>query len=194
MTLAFAAERAQVAHPDLRDLSSRIVLGEGPSDAAWMIVGEAPGADEDAAGRPFIGRAGQLLTTMMQDAGLDRSDVYITNLVKRRPPGNRNPTRAEVAASAAILEAEIAAVQPQVVTPLGNVPTQHLLGRHVRISGVQGLWFSWQGRWVVPLFHPAFLLRNARVEEGTPRAQTAAALQELTVRLKNGAGRPAGRE
>ena len=194
MTLASVAERAREHHPDLRDLSDRTVLGEGPSDATWMIVGEAPGADEDTAGRPFVGRAGRLLTSMMLDAGFDRAEVYITNLVKRRPPENRNPTRVEIAASAAVLNDEIAAVGPLVVTPLGNVPTQHLLGRDVRISDAQGRWFAWQGRWVFPLFHPAFLLRNARMEDGSPRARTAAALRELKGLLEAGAIQPPERE
>lgn len=186
MTLDGVAELAQAAEPDLRHLSPRTVLGEGPQDAAWMLIGEAPGADEDAQRRPFVGRAGRLLTALMEDAGLDRSEVYVTNLVKRRPPGNRNPSAAEIAASAAVLEAEIGCVQPSIVTPLGNVPTMHLLGRHVRISHAHGRWFAWRGRTVVPMFHPAYLLRNARTEEGTPRARTLATLMELKDRLARG--------
>jgi DNA polymerase len=186
VTLEAVAELAQAADPELRNLSPRTVLGEGPKDAPWMLIGEAPGADEDAQGKPFVGRAGRLLTALMAEAGLDRSEVYITNLVKRRPPGNRNPSAAEIAASAAVLDAEIDCVQPAVITPLGNVPTMHLLGRHVRISHAHGRWFSWRGRMVVPMFHPAYLLRNARTEVGTPRARTLGTLIELQDRLARG--------
>src|SRR5690625_178110 len=103
-----------------------------------MIIGEAPGADEDAAGLPFVGRAGQLLDQILESVGLQRDSIYVMNIVKFRPPGNRNPTPAEIAASEPVLLEEIRLVNPQVIVPLGNVPTQYLLGTREGITKLHG--------------------------------------------------------
>ncbi len=154
---------------ELKDLSDNLVFGAGAPDASLMLVGEAPGADEDAAGLPFVGRAGQLLDQILGSVGLDRDAVYVSNIVKFRPPGNRNPTPAEVAASEGILLEEIRLVKPQVIAPLGNVPTQYLLQTREGITKLRGNWFEFHGIRVMPLYHPAYLLRNPSRTQGSPK-------------------------
>lgn len=169
--------------PELADLSDSLVFGAGEPDASLMLIGEAPGADEDAAGKPFVGRAGQLLDQILSSVGLERDSVYITNMVKFRPPGNRNPTPAEVAASEAILLEEIRLVNPQVISPLGNVPTQYLLSTREGISKLHGNWYDFRGIRVMPLFHPAYLLRNPSRTQGSPKWQMWQAMTVLKQQL-----------
>jgi uracil-DNA glycosylase len=166
-------ERGAAVKPDaLRDLSDNLVFGEGDPDADLMIVGEAPGADEDLAGRPFVGRAGQLLDRILASVEIDRHDVYITNMVKFRPPGNRTPRPEEVAASLPLLLEQIRLVRPQIIATLGNVPTQWFLDTTEGITRVRGRWHSWQGLRVFPLYHPAYLLRNPSRTKGSPKWET----------------------
>lgn len=149
-----------------------------------MLIGEAPGADEDAAGEPFVGRAGQLLDQILLSVGLDRHQLWITNIVKFRPPGNRNPTPAEIRASEPVLLEEIRLVNPQVIAPLGNVPTQFLLDTKDGITKLHGTWAEFHGIRVMPLFHPAYLLRNPSRTQGSPKWQMWQAMQELSSTLK----------
>ncbi|HEX7041052.1 MAG TPA: uracil-DNA glycosylase [Trueperaceae bacterium] len=169
MTLSELERLAAEKPPALRELSDNLVFGEGPDDAAFMLVGEAPGEEEDLQGRPFVGRAGQLLDKILASVGLEREQVYITNVVKFRPPGNRNPTPAEVAASERVLLEQIRIVRPQVIGTLGNVPTQYFLKTNEGITRLRGRWFDWHGIKVMPLFHPAYLLRNPTRERGGPK-------------------------
>jgi len=179
MTLA-ELERAAANKPDaLSELSDSLVFGEGPEDAAAMIIGEAPGEDEDLSGRPFVGRAGQLLDKILASVALDRNEVYITNLVKRRPPGNRNPRPDEIEASAPVLLEQIRIVRPHVIITLGNVPTQWFLDTKDGITALHGTWQSWQGIRVMPLYHPAYLLRNPSRERGGPKWQMWEAMKRL---------------
>ena len=171
MTLDELAKLAARKDPVLNDLSDNLVFGEGDPDANLMLVGEAPGEDEDLNGRPFVGRAGQLLDRILESVGIDREDVYVTNIVKFRPPGNRNPTPAELAASEPVLLREIALVNPQVIATLGNVPTQYFRGDREGISKCHGTWSEWQGIRLYPLYHPAYLRRNPSREEGAPKWQ-----------------------
>ncbi|MFB6219543.1 MAG: uracil-DNA glycosylase family protein, partial [Halobacteriaceae archaeon] len=124
--------------PDLVDSRSRIVDGTGDADAAVVFVGEAPGASEDEAGEPFVGRSGDVLDGALADAGLSRESVRITNCVRCRPPENRDPTDAELGNCRAYLDAELAAVDPGVVVTLGKVPAEHLLGRSVAVTREAG--------------------------------------------------------
>ena len=163
----------------LRDLSTNLVFGEGNPDARLMLIGEAPGEEEDLSGRPFVGRAGQLLDRVIASVGLDRDDIYITNIVKFRPPGNRNPRPEEIAASEPVLLDQIRLIRPQVIGTLGNVPTQYFLGTRDGITRTHGKWFSWHGIRVFPLYHPAYLLRNPSRERGGPKWQTWQDMQEL---------------
>ncbi len=156
---------------ELGDLSDNLVFGEGDPDAQLIIIGEAPGEDEDLSGRPFVGRAGQLLDKIFESVQLHRDDIYITNMVKYRPPGNRNPTLAEVAASEPSLLQQIRLINPQIIATLGNVPTQYFLNTKEGITKLHGQWFDWHGVRVMPLYHPAYLLRNPSRERGSPKWQ-----------------------
>lgn len=172
MTLDDLEKQALKTKPSGLDaLSNNIVFGEGPPDAKLMLVGEAPGEDEDAQGRPFVGRSGQLLDRILESVGLHRDDVYITNMVKYRPPGNRNPTPQEISLSEPLLLEQIKLVQPQIIATLGNVPTQYFVGTKDGITKTHGNWFDWHGVKVFPLYHPAYLLRNPSREKGSPKWQ-----------------------
>ena len=148
------------------------VPGEGPADARVMIVGEAPGAEEERTGRPFIGRSGNLLTEILTAAGLDRSRIFVTSVCKCRPPQNRTPKRAEMAACLPWLTAQIELIKPEVVLTVGNVGTQTLLGVKTGINALRGRFHELKlgGRPMTlrPLFHPAYLLRNPRRVPGSP--------------------------
>ncbi|OGK95109.1 MAG: hypothetical protein A3I14_08440 [Candidatus Rokubacteria bacterium RIFCSPLOWO2_02_FULL_73_56] len=139
-----------------------IVFGVGDPRAEFVVIGEGPGADEDAQGIPFVGRAGQLLTKMLEapGVGFSREEVYISNTVKCRPPGNRNPEADELAACAPMLAAQLAALQPRVILALGSVATQSLLGTRESIGRLRGRVHPYGAAVLVPTFHPAFLLRN----------------------------------
>lgn len=140
---------------------TNIVFGDGSPTADLMFIGEGPGEQEDLRGLPFVGRAGELLTSMIEKGlGLQRSDVYICNIVKCRPPGNRTPLPDEVAACRPFLEGQIDAVAPRVIVALGKPATSLLLGRDVAITKLRGTWHAHRGIPVMPTFHPAFVLRQ----------------------------------
>jgi DNA polymerase len=137
-----------------------IVFGSGDPQADLVVIGEGPGADEDAQGLPFVGRAGQLLTKMLEAVKLSRDEVYITNAVLCRPPGNRNPEPDELAACAPFLADKLAVIQPKVILSLGSVATQALLRTKEPIGKLRGRIHPYGTAILVPTFHPAFLLRN----------------------------------
>lgn len=139
---------------------THIVFGEGNPAARIMFVGEGPGADEDREGRPFVGRAGMLLTKMIGAMGLERSDVYIANVVKCRPPGNRDPEAEEVATCFPFLKAQIQAVNPEALITLGRIAASTLLGRRERLGKIRGEFHYWQEIPVMPTYHPSYLLRQ----------------------------------
>jgi uracil-DNA glycosylase len=172
VSLADLEARAANKAPALADLSDRLVFGDGDPDADLMIVGEAPGEEEDLSGRPFVGRAGQLLDKVLASVDIDRADTYITNMVKFRPPGNRNPRPEEIEASVPLLLEQIRAIRPQVIVTLGNVPTQWFLDSKDGITRLRGRWADWHGVRVLPIYHPAYLLRNPSREVGSPKWQT----------------------
>lgn len=173
MTLAELEEHtlAQGKPEGLEDLSDNLVFGEGNPDAQIILIGEAPGEDEDLSGRPFVGRAGQLLDKILESVGMVRDDIFITNIVKYRPPGNRNPTLKEIAVSEPLLLEQIKLIRPQVIATLGNVPTQYFLNTKEGITKTHGNWYEWHGIQVFPLYHPAYLLRNPSREKGSPKWQ-----------------------
>jgi uracil-DNA glycosylase len=138
----------------------QIVFGIGNPGAEIMFVGEAPGADEDEQGVPFVGRAGQLLTKMIVAMGLTRDDVYIANVVKCRPPGNRNPEADEIAACQPFLFRQIASVQPKVIVALGSFAAKTLLSTETPIGKLRGRLYEFHGAALIPTFHPSFLLRS----------------------------------
>lgn len=145
----------------LHEGRTQIVFGDGNPNADLLFIGEGPGEQEDLQGVPFVGRAGELLTQMIEK-GLEipRSAVYICNIVKCRPPGNRTPQADEVQTCRPYLDAQIDAVAPKVIISLGKPATSLLVGREVPITKVRGSWFEYRGVALMPTFHPAFILRQ----------------------------------
>ena len=139
---------------------SQIVFGVGNPKARLMFVGEAPGEEEDRRGEPFVGKAGQLLTKIIEAIGLARDQVYIANVIKCRPPGNRNPEPDEVAACEPFLFRQIDTIRPKVIVPLGKFAAQCLLKTADPITRLRGRTFDYRGATLIPTFHPAYLLRN----------------------------------
>jgi uracil-DNA glycosylase len=139
---------------------TQIVFGVGNPSADLMFVGEAPGADEDEQGMPFVGRAGQLLTKMIEGMGFKRDEVYIANVLKCRPPGNRNPEPDEIATCEPFLFRQIASIEPKVVIALGAFAARTLLKTQDPISKLRGRVFEYRGAKLIPTFHPSFLLRS----------------------------------
>ncbi len=163
------------------------VFGEGPWNADLMFVGEGPGADEDREGIPFIGRAGQLLTRILEAAGISRDQVFITNVVKCRPPNNRVPMIEEMMACSSYLEAQIAIINPRIIVCLGSTPTKWFLKSTEGISKIRGKWFSWRGIDLMPMFHPSYLLRNQSRKPGSPKDLTWQDIKEVKERLEQSA-------
>ncbi|OGP48328.1 MAG: DNA polymerase [Deltaproteobacteria bacterium GWD2_55_8] len=140
---------------------THVVFGVGNAKAKLMFIGEGPGRDEDLQGEPFVGRAGQLLTDIItKGMGLKREDVYIANVVKCRPPENRNPEPDEVESCEPFLKKQIELVQPQIIVALGKFAVQSLLKSKVAITRLRGTWHDYHGIKLMPTFHPAYLLRN----------------------------------
>lgn len=139
---------------------TRIVFGEGSDQARLVFVGEGPGFEEDRSGRPFVGAAGQLLTKIIAAMNLSRSDVYICNIVKCRPPDNRNPASNEIERCLPFLQRQLAAINPRVICALGSVAARTLLNSQAPISRLRGRFHEFNGIPVMPTFHPAYLLRN----------------------------------
>lgn len=155
------AELGECTRCRLHQSRTHIVFGAGNPRARLLFVGEGPGEDEDREGIPFVGKAGKLLTNIIENGmKLKRSECYIANVVKSRPPGNRNPLPEEIAACFPFLEAQIRAIRPQVIVALGAVASHTLLQTEAPISRLRGQWAKWQGIAVMPTFHPSYLLRN----------------------------------
>lgn len=164
-SLTALAAAMEAAESNLKPAARRFVFADGNPVARVMIVGEAPGREEDLEGRPFVGRAGQLLDRMLAAIGLDRTAddparaVYITNVLPWRPPANRTPEPPEIAQFLPFLERHIALADPEVLVLMGNTPCQALLGR-AAITRIRGQWTQAAGKPALPMFHPAYLLRN----------------------------------
>jgi len=154
------------------------VPGEGPQDARVVVVGEAPGASEDRSGRPFVGNAGRLLDRLLEEAGLARDEVFITNVVKARPPGNRDPKAAEVAHHRPWLEAQLALIDPELIVPLGRHALRHF-APDAQISKVHG---TLVGDRLFPLYHPAAALHNPRLRDTLLEDARALGAQLMTSR------------
>jgi uracil-DNA glycosylase len=157
---ALAAEAQACTACPLHRTRTNVVFGVGSAIAKLVFVGEAPGRDEDLQGEPFVGRAGQLLTKIIEAMGMQRAEVYICNVLKDRPPKNRPPEPAEVAACEHFLQEQISIIQPRVLCTLGKHATVALLGPDITISKVRGTWHEWHGVPLMPTYHPAYLLRN----------------------------------
>jgi DNA polymerase len=158
--LAIRSDVGECTRCKLAGGRTRLVFGVGNPRAEILFVGEGPGADEDLQGEPFVGKAGQLLTKMIEAMGYRRDEVYIANVVKCRPPGNRDPEPDEIAACEPFLKAQIAAVRPKVIVALGRFAVQTLLRDPTPITRQRGAWRDYDGVRLMPTFHPAYLLRN----------------------------------
>lgn len=147
---------------DLSATRTQVVVGSGSASARLMVLGEAPGAKEDETGVPFVGRSGQLLDRLLGEIELARSEVFVTNVVKCRPPDNRDPRPVEIGACSPFLERQLALVDPSVVVTLGNFAARRLLDTKEGITRLRGKSYPWAGREVVPTFHPAAALRGGQ--------------------------------
>ena len=145
----------------------QIVFGVGNPRTELMFIGEAPGADEDEQGEPFVGRAGQLLNNMIKAMGLEREEVYIANIIKCRPPGNRTPERDECETCSPFLMRQIAVIQPKVIVALGAVAAKTLLALNASMAEMRGRWYDFRGTKLAVTYHPAFLLRDPRQKKET---------------------------
>ena len=153
--------------------TNKIVVGRGNPQAQIMIIGEAPGAKEEKLGKPFIGRSGKLLDKLLQNVGIDiNQDVYFCNVVKCRPPQNRRPTKIEIQENLPWLFQQIKLVNPQVIVLVGATALEAILKIKSPISIFRGQWINWEGKLVMPVFHPSYLLRNPSKEKGKPMSLT----------------------
>ncbi|MGC9771466.1 uracil-DNA glycosylase [Fervidobacterium islandicum] len=152
---------------------TNVVPGEGNLHSPIMFVGEGPGEEEDKQGRPFVGKAGQLLTKILESVNIKREDVYITNVVKCRPPNNRVPTPMEIQSCSPFLIAQIEVINPRMIVPLGSTAASFFLGKDEPITKIRGKEFVWKGGIIIfPMFHPSYLLRNPSKEKGSPKDLT----------------------
>ena len=158
---------------NLSNATNKIVVARGNPKAGVMIIGEAPGAKEEEEGLPFVGRSGKLLDKLLQNAGININlDVYFCNVVKCRPPKNRRPTKTEIQENLPWLFQQIKLVNPEIIVLVGATAVEAILENKSPISIIRGKWINWEGRLVMPVFHPSYLLRNPSKEEGTPMSLT----------------------
>ena len=170
-TMTQMAEHCNRCHRcDLGNNRTHAVIGRGNLQADVMIIGEGPGQNEDETGLPFVGKAGQLLEKILASVNLSsEQDIYIANAVKCRPPGNRVPTPQEIAACKPYLLEQIRMVDPKIILLTGATAVKSLTGDKRGITKIRGLWIEWEGRLCMPIFHPAYLLRNQSKEQGSPK-------------------------
>lgn len=167
--------------------AKQAVFSNGPVTAKIMFVGEAPGEHEDDEGIPFVGKSGQLLNRALEGVGIHRTDAYVTNTCKHRPPNNRTPTPTEASqCTTRFLAKEIEIVQPRVIVPLGNPAMQFFLGAGNSIGKTRGQWFEYKGYAVFPTFHPAYVLRNPQRTTGSPADLFWKDLQTIKAKLDAG--------
>jgi uracil-DNA glycosylase family 4 len=164
---ALAAVAAGCTRCRLAEGRNKVVFGAGHPNAELMLVGEGPGAEEDRQGLPFVGAAGELLTKIIQAIEMTREEIYIANVVKCRPPGNRDPQPDEVTACRGFLEKQIALIRPRAIVALGRVAAQTLLGTDAPIGRMRGQWYKVQGIPAMVTYHPAALLRNQALKRPT---------------------------
>ena len=169
---------------ELCETRTKTVPGEGPLNCRVVIVGEGPGQEEDESGRPFVGKAGRLLTDILEKGGnIRRDSLYITNTVKCRPPDNRNPNVKEIESCRDFLEAQLLLLHPDIVVTLGNIPTQALLNTKQGITSLRGKWIDWRGIKLFPMFHPSYFLRNESKAVGSPRYLTWQDVKDLKAKI-----------
>ena len=173
MTINISSDKNVSKVSDLDNSINKIVVSRGNPFAKLMIIGEAPGAKEEEIGEPFVGRSGKLLDKLLQNAGIDiNQDVYFCNVVKCRPPKNRRPTKIEIQENLPWLYQQIKLVNPSVIVLVGATALEAVLKIKSCISLFRGKWIDWEGKLVMPVFHPSYLLRNPSKEEGKPMSLT----------------------
>ena len=173
MTINISSNKNVSKVSDLDNSINKIVVSRGNPFAKLMIIGEAPGAKEEEIGEPFVGRSGKLLDKLLQNAGIDiNQDVYFCNVVKCRPPKNRRPTKIEIQENLPWLYQQIKLVNPSVIVLVGATALEAILKIKSPISILRGEWIDWEGKLVMPVFHPSYLLRNPSKEEGKPMSLT----------------------
>ncbi len=184
-----AAACASCRRCGLAEARQQVVMGRGNPAARLMLIGEAPGAQEDSAGLPFVGRSGQLLDQLLENVGIDSNrDAFVCNVIKCRPPDNRRPRPEEKAACRPWLDQQIGLVNPAVILLAGATAMEAVLGVKGGLSGRRGRWSmgsdsGLEGRWLMPIFHPSYLLRNPSQQQGSPKWHTWQDLQEVRRRL-----------
>ncbi len=165
---------------ECNSLSSQVVIGRGSVLSRLMLVGEAPGANEDLLGKPFVGRSGKLLDRILDEVGIDHhDDIYICNVIKSRPPNNRKPTKKEITNHMPWLIQQIKLINPHVIVLAGSTALEAFLGKKTKITLIRGTWQNWKGRLVMPIFHPSYLLRNPSKAKGSPFDLTKLDLAEV---------------
>ena len=170
---------------------TQVVVARGNPQAKLMLIGEGPGQQEDESGKPFVGRAGQLLDRILESVGLSSErDAYICNVVKCRPPENRKPTAAEMAACRPWLDAQIQLINPALIVVSGATVVEAVLGIKGGITKLRGQWQERDGRQVLPVFHPSYLLRNPSRAEGSPKWHTWRDMQDVRRRLEQEGWQP----
>ena len=166
--ISLQEEALQCTKCQLASSRNKLVFGEGNENAGIFIIGEAPGYDEDRQGRPFVGKSGQLLDKILAACGFKRQEhVYIGNILKCRPPGNRNPSPEEAASCMPFLLKQIEVVDPKIIILLGASALKHMIGRELRITKIRGQWIEHNGRLFMPVYHPSALLRNPALKKET---------------------------
>lgn len=180
-----SCERCKLC-PAQNHVANRLVYGVGNPEAHIVFVGEGPGEDEDRLGEPFVGRGGALLTKIVKAMGLEREEVYICNVVKHRPPGNRDPERDEIDACEPFLIEQLDVIRPKVLVTLGNCATKTLLRTKVGITKLRGTWMTYHGVPVMPTYHPAYLLRSYTE---TNRKAVWSDMKQVLEKLKDAAGK-----
>lgn len=163
-----SAEAIQCTNCQLYKGRNKLVFGEGSPQAGIFMIGEGPGYDENEQGRPFVGKSGQLLDKILSACNFNREQhVYIGNIVKCRPPGNRNPLPEEAAACRPFLERQIDIIRPKIIVLMGAVALKYMVGDHLRITKVRGQWIEHEDRLFIPVYHPSALLRNPALKRET---------------------------
>jgi len=178
------AHCSQCQRCELGRTRTKAVISRGNPQANLMIIGEGPGENEDLTGLPFVGKAGQLLDKILESVQLTENDIFICNIVKCRPPGNRKPSRDEMAACRPYLLEQIRLVDPKLILLAGGSAVEGLLGdKDPKITKIRGVWREWEGRWCMPMFHPSYLLRNQSREKGSPKWLTWQDIQAVRTKL-----------
>ena len=163
---------------------SSVVVSRGNPSASLMLIGEAPGATEEKFLKPFVGKSGKVLNTRLEDAGIDyENDVYICNLIKSRPPNNRPPTKQEITLHLPWLHQQIKIIDPLIIVLIGSTSLRAILGLKSKITELRGTWHNWNGIYLMPIFHPAYLLRNPSRSVGKPYELTCIDLIEVKKKL-----------